>query len=337
MIKNLSRHFTFARALGALLLGAGLAVTPAMANEQPGKGVTVMPLQSTLAEESFQTQLVVKALEQLGYQVQPVREVDYPAAHIAIANGDATFLASHWDPLHAAYYQNAGGASKLWRENSYSSGALQGYLIDKKTAEQYGISNIAQMADPKIAALFDTDGDGKANLTGCNPGWGCEREIEQQLTAYQLRDHVQHVQGNYAALMADTIARYKEGRPVFYYTWTPYWVSNVLKPGKDVVWLQVPGNAKPDVDTRLPNGKNYGFIINHQRILANRQFIEQNPPAAKLFSVMQLPVADINTQNMAMHDGANKPADIERHVAGWIKAHKKTFDGWLEQARTAAR
>ena len=41
-------------------------------------------------------------------------------------------------------------------------------------------------------------------------------------------------------MMADTISRYKEGKPVFYYTWTPYWVSNELKPGKDVVWLQVP-------------------------------------------------------------------------------------------------
>ncbi len=34
-------------------------------------------------------------------------------------------------------------------------------------------------------------------------------------------------------MMADTISRYKEGRSVFYYTWTPYWVSNELKPGKD--------------------------------------------------------------------------------------------------------
>ncbi len=33
-------------------------------------------------------------------------------------------------------------------------------------------------------------------------------------------------------MMADTISRYKEGKPVFYYTRTPYWVSNELKPGE---------------------------------------------------------------------------------------------------------
>ena len=333
----------FSRWRGALAgLSLSLAASAALAaNDQPGKGVSVQPLKSTIAEETFQTLLVTKALQQLGYDVKPIKEVDYPAAHLAIANGDATFLADHWDPLHADYYKNAGGDAKLWRDNQYSTGALQGYLIDKKTADAHKITNIAQLQDPKLARLFDTDGDGKANLTGCNPGWGCEAVIEHQLTAYKLRDHVQHVQGNYSALIADTIARYKQGKPILYYTWTPYWVSNVLVPGKDVVWLQVPFSSLPGeqkgIDTKLPNGQNYGFVVNTQKILANRAFVDQHPDAKKLFSEMKLPVADINAQNKAMHDGANKPADIERHVDGWIKAHQATWNQWLSGARAAAR
>ena len=308
------------------------------ADEQPGKGIRIQPLQSPIAEETFQTRLVVKALEQLGYQVQPIKEVDYTAAHLAIANGDATFMADHWDRLHEDFYQNSGGDSKLWRDNTYSAGALQGYLIDRKTAEKHRITNIEQMKDPAIARLFDTDGDGKANLTGCNPGWGCEKAIEKHLDKFQLRGHIQHVQGNYSALIADTITRYQQGKPVFYYTWTPYWVSNVLKPGKDVVWLQVPASQDAGADsTALPNGKDYGFIVNNQRIMANRQFIEQNPAAAKLFSVMTLPIAAINAQNKAMNDGANKQADIDKHVAGWIKAHQRLFDGWIAEVRAAAK
>lgn len=326
-------------AAGGLALAATLA-GPALAADLPGKGITVQPLKSTIAEETFQTLLVMKALEKLGYDVQPIKEVDYPAAHLAIANGDGTFLADHWDPLHADYYKNAGGADKLWRDNDFSTGALQGYLIDKKTADQYKITNIEQMNDPKIAKLFDADGDGKADLTGCNPGWGCEAVIEHQLDAFKLRDHVSHVQGNYSALIADTITRYKQGEPIFYYTWTPYWVSNVLVPGKDVVWLEVPFSSLPgeqkDIDTKLPNGKNYGFIVNTQRILANKAFVEANPAARKLFSEIRLPIADINAQNKAMHDGANKAADIEKHVDSWIRAHQKTFDQWIADAQAAA-
>ena len=33
----------------------------------------------------------------------------------------------------------------------------------------------------------------------------------------------------------------------------------------------------------------------------------------------------------------NSAADIDRHTEGWIKAHQKTFDGWLAKARAAAK
>ena len=107
------------------------------------------------------------------------------------------------------------------------------------------------------------------------------------------------------------------------------------------MWLEVPFSSAPGeqkgTDTKLPNGKNYGFVVNKQHILANKAWAEANPAAAKLFEIMQLPVSDINAQNHAMSKGQNKPADIDRHVEGWIKAHQKTFDSWLEQARAAAK
>ncbi|WP_460480119.1 glycine betaine/L-proline ABC transporter substrate-binding protein ProX [Comamonas humi] len=317
------------------------AQAQAQTPDLPGKGVSVQPLQSSIAEETFQTLLVSRALAKLGYDVKPIKEVEYATAHVAIANGDATFMADHWDPLHADFYKNAGGDAKLYRQGEYSNNAAQGYLIDKKTADQYKITNIEQLKDPKIAKIFDTDGDGKADLTGCTPGWGCEAAIEFQLSAYKLRDTVTHVQGSYAALMADTITRYKAGKPILYYTWTPFWVSAELRPGKDVVWLQVPFTALPGdqskMKTALPDGRNYGFPLNTQKIVANKAFTDKNPAAAKLFEVMRLPVGDINAENLAMKNGQNKPADIERHTDAWIKAHQKTFDGWIAQAQAAGK
>jgi glycine betaine/proline transport system substrate-binding protein len=51
------------------LLTLGLAV---QATDLPGKGVKVLPLQSSLAEETFQTLLVTRALQKLGYEVLPI-------------------------------------------------------------------------------------------------------------------------------------------------------------------------------------------------------------------------------------------------------------------------
>ena len=335
-----TRHFT-RTLLAAGLLSLGLAATTVSAADLPGKGIKVQALKSSLAEETFQTLLVNRALAKLGYDVQPIKEVEYPTAHIAISNGDATFMADHWNPQHADYFKNAGGKDKLSREGVYSDNAAQGYLIDKKTADAYKITNIGQLKDPKIAKLFDTDGDGKADLTGCTPGWGCETMIEHQLDAYKLRGTVSHRQGTYSALMADTITRFKAGQPILYYTWTPYWVSAELRPGKDVVWLEVPFSSLPGeqakMDTQQPSGKNYGFVVNTQHIVANKDFVQKNPAAGKLFEVMKVSVNDINAQNLRMSHGENQPKDVERHTDSWIKAHQKTFDSWIAQSLAAVK
>ena len=320
---------------------ATLVSTSAFAADLPGKGITVQPIQSTLSEETFQTLLVSRALEKLGYTVDKPNEVDYNVGYTSIAAGDATFTAVNWIPLHDDMYEAAGGDKKFYREGTLINGAAQGYLIDKKTADQYHITNIEQLKDPKIAKLFDTNGYGKADLTGCNPGWGCEAVINHQLDAYDLTKTVEHNQGNYAAMMADTITRFKEGKPVIYYTWTPYWVSDVLKPGKDVVWLQVPFSSLPGVqkyiDTKLSNGANYGFPVSTMHIVANKAWAEKNPAAAKLFAIMKLPLSDINAQNGMMHDGKASEADVQGQVDGWIKAHQQVFDGWVKEALAAQK
>ncbi|HEX4502080.1 MAG TPA: glycine betaine/L-proline ABC transporter substrate-binding protein ProX [Scandinavium sp.] len=320
---------------------ATLVSTSAFAADLPGKGITVQPIQSTISEETFQTLLVSRALEKLGYTVNKPSEVDYNVGYTSIASGDATFTAVNWKPLHDDMYAAAGGDKKFYREGTFVTGAAQGYLMDKKTAEKYHITKIDQLKDPKLAKLFDTNGDGKADLSGCTPGWGCEAVINHQIDAYGLSKTVVHNQGNYAAIMADTITRFKEGKPILYYTWTPYWVSDVLKPGKDVVWLQVPFSSMPgeqkNIDTKLPNGANYGFPVNTMHIVANKAWAEKNPAAAKLFSVMQLPIGDINAENAMMHEGHASEADIQGHVDGWIAAHQQQFDGWLKQAMAAQK
>lgn len=318
-----------------------LTAASAFAADLPGKGITVKPIQSTISEEAFQTLLVSRALEKLGYSVEKPSEVDYNVGYTSIASGDATFTAVNWQPLHDDMYKAAGGDGKFYRQGTYVQGAAQGYLIDKKTAVQYHITNIAQLKDPKVAKLFDSNGDGKADMTGCTPGWGCEAVINHQNKAYDLSATVEANMGNYSAMVADTLARYRQGKPILYYTWTPYWLSDVLKPGKDVVWLQVPFSSLPgeqkDVDTQLANGANYGFPVNSMHIVANKAWAEKNPAAAKLFAEMKLPIADINAENAAMHNGQASEADVNRHVDGWIKAHQAQFDSWINDALATAK
>lgn len=323
--------------VGACLMSLTSHVSAA---ELPGTGITVRPIKGDAKTTEFQELIVARGLEALGYEVAPFAYAKFPALHLAIANGDADYTASHWQPLHNAYFEKAGGESVMNRIGHLISGATQGYLIDKKTADEHNITNIADMAKPEIAALFDTDGDGKANLIGCDPGWGCEKEIDNHLKVYGLENSVNHDKGTYFALIADGIARYKAGEPIFYFTWTPLWLSNVLVPGKDTVYLDVPFNSQADggtQDTSTPDGHNTGFQTNEIRVLARNEFSDANLAAVKFFELVRIPIEDVNAENALVQEGEDTKEAIDKHVDNWIAAHQSEFDGWVNEALAAAK
>jgi len=322
---------------GALIASAAVGVR---ADDLPGKGITVTPtVQQGLTEEQFQADLVGMGLEQLGYTVQSPVTASMQAEFVAVANGDATYYAAFWDPLHLSFQEKLGGQAKLPMVGTLVKNSIQGYLIDKKTADQYHITTIDQFKDPKIAKLFDVDGSGKAGLYGCQSGWGCERVIEHHLDAYGLRNTVHHIQGDYVAIISDAIERIRAGKPTLYYTWTPLWLSGVLVPGKDVTWLTVSHTDLPDeqkdANTTVPGIGNLGFSVNTQHIVANPDFLAKNPAAKKLFEEMEIPIEDINAENLLVHKGENSDADIRRHATDWIKAHQSLWDSWMAGAKKA--
>ncbi|MEL6261818.1 MAG: glycine betaine/L-proline ABC transporter substrate-binding protein ProX [Cyanobacteria bacterium J06626_6] len=318
--------------LGCALLGLSGCAEPALVEPE----VLLRPAYGTL-EELFQTEIVNIGLEELGYQVVSGSEVDYDTIHSAIANDYLDYTTVHWNPLHNSFLEENGGDANLVRVGTLVENALQGYAIDQATARTYQINTLEQLKDPQLAALFDTDGNGKANLVGCPPGWGCRNVIEHHLDAYGLRDTVEHDSDNYFALIEQVIENQAAGQSVLYYTWTPLWVSNVLTPGEQVEWLEVPYTSLPPsyeegVQT-VVKGKNLGFAVNQIEILASRDFLEANPTAQKFFEVVQVPAEAVSLQNQSMRRGENTPADIRNHAQAWINENRALFDSWVAAAQ----
>ncbi len=85
-------------------------------------------------------------------------------------------------------------------------------------------------------------------------------------------------------MMADTITRFKEGKPVLYYTRPPYWVSDVMKPGKDVVWLQVPFSSAGRTEILILNRRTARTkgSVNTMYAVANKR-MRENPAAANCY------------------------------------------------------
>ena len=308
----------------------------------PGRGIKISTAHSTWIGERFQTEIVNIGLEKLGYKVSEPKEIEYPPIYISLANGDLDYGTIGYFPGHQAFFNNAGGEENLERVGVLTPKGIQGYQIDKKTADKYNITNIEQLQKPEIAKLFDSDKDGKANLAGCNPGWACELNIDHHIKTYGLQDTIEHDQGQYVALLANSITRYKQGEPVLLYAYNPHWIGAVLKQDEDVVWLEVPFTSLPkgyenltEKDTSV-DGKNLGFPRSKQQIVGNKKFLAANPVAKRWFELVQISLEDMNAENLRIKDGENRLKDIRRHASEWIEKNQEHFDCWLAEAKQTA-
>ena len=288
----------------------------------------------------FQAEVYRLLLERLGYRVDGPVTMSNPEFYEAVAAGEVELWASGWFPLHDSLVASADSVEAVGTQ--VDDGALQGYFIDAATAEAHGISNLGDLADPAVAGLFDHDGDGRADLVGCEVGWSCAVTIDHHLRVYGLSATVEHVQGDYSPLISETIARHRAGRPVLYYTWTPNWTIGEMVPGRDAVWLEVPFPSLPEdqasaLDRTAIAGITgcandpcqTGWPPNDIRAVANSDFLDANPPVRTLLEQVVIPLDDISAQNVLMVTEGGDPDDIRRHASEWVAANAGLVDRWI--------
>jgi glycine betaine/proline transport system substrate-binding protein len=328
-----------------LAMIVSLAAGTAWAADMPGKGKTIQPARATWTTGFFLEALYSRALEELGYTVEDAKEFSNPIFYQSVIQGDVDFWANGWFPLHNAqlpknFYEKAEKAGAVVK-----GGAMQGYLVSKEAVEKFDIKSLDDFKRDEVKKAFDANGDGKADLVACPPGWGCEKVISHHMDVYEMDDHVNAIKAGYSASMADAVARSRNGENVFFFTWTPNWTVNEFKPGKDVMWINVPETIPSEAqkglgDQMVASGVTgavtdpikMGFVANDIVVVANKEFLKENPAAAKLFKLMSVPLPDIAAQNQKMFDGEDKQKDIERHVDEWIEANQEQWDKWIAEA-----
>ena len=325
-------------------LAALLAVPLAAGTASGADGAPVVRMaRPTWDTGWFQAEVYRLLIERLGYRVEGPVTMSNPEFYGAVAAGDVDLWASGWFPLHDSLIDEAAPVEVVG--TAVDDGALQGYFVDAATARAHGITNLRDLADPRVAELFDHDGDGRADLVGCEVGWSCALTIDHHLSAYGLSGTVEHVQGDYSPLIAETLARFRAGQPVLYYTWTPNWTVGELVPGRDAVWLEVPFPSLPADQAAALGSTAVGGIAgcandpcqtgwppNDIRVVANADFLDANPSVRRLLEQVVLPLGDISAQNVRMVTEGGDPSDIRRHAEQWIEANLAVVTRWIEAA-----
>lgn len=325
----------------ALIGSAGLAA-------EPGAGKTAHPVRPNWDTFWFGQYILDIGLERLGYEVEAPKTLSGPPMFASLAQGDSHYAADTISPNHDAMYDQVGDAV-IKIGPLMEPGSLQGYLIDRKTSEEHGITHVEDLLKPEVAALFDSDDDGKAEMIGPSVGWGAETVALHQFEAIGLDETVDMVQGEYSALAADAAGRLSDGEPVLIYAWYPNATTLKLRPGRELVWLQMrtldlPGEQetlyKPIAgDVGCAGGADpcdIGWLPTVYYIAVNREWGEANPAVLKLFHSIRMDLSARIEQNAKMAEGETREDDIRRHAEAWIEAHQAEFDSWLEEARAAA-
>jgi glycine betaine/proline transport system substrate-binding protein len=105
------------------------------------------------------------------------------------------------------------------------------FVVTKATADELGITHMDQINDdPALAALFDRDGDGSANIYGCQLGWQCNN-IMNSMIAFSGWDKIEQDIGNYDAMFASALEDVNRGQSMILYMWAPTTYSEQMVPG----------------------------------------------------------------------------------------------------------
>ena len=347
---------------------AAPATTEAAINMTPGDGVSVTAGRASWSTGYVQAEIFTALLRELGYTVSESADMELGPqnAFMAMAEGDMDFWANSWMPGHTSWLMGertdgtlVGDAVTVLGEE-IMAGGLQGFLIEKGFADEYGILTLRDLDEnaDAIAAYDATDanpGNGVVDLMGCPEDWTCDNIINSMLVGGGYKNIVQ-VKAGYDPMWAQATDMVNEGLPVVAYTWTPSAYITTIRPGDNAYWLgmdyilddsnpnnqdggegwdQRPGTAAIGEDmcpARSADGLcPIGWAAADIQAAANNDFLAANPAAEELFLQIKLSVMDVSLANVEQAAGAD-PRDL---AAGWIADNRDKVDGWLDAARAA--
>ena len=329
-------------------LAAAEAPEPQMA--LPGESVSVTMARGNWIETNFQNFVVQLLLEELGYEVSDPEEIAPATFYPAVAQGDYDLWASSWPLNHTPLLQGESpeggtfGDKARYIGTMMASGALQGLLVDIPSVEQFAFSTLGELLDnPDAVAHFDSDGDGKADINGCDDGWGCQKVINDTLTNNGWNDRAAQISATHSALFAESQASYAGDGPVLQYVWTPTAFVGKLVPGRDVLWLSIePEQALEGQDGISAVGDactndpcTTMFTPSDIVVTANDDFLAANPAAASLLESFELDPLAVAVQAVAIDAGANSESEIKAAAADWIANNRDTIDPWIAAALAA--
>jgi len=239
------------------------------------------------------------------------------------------------------------GSKQSIRLNKTPYKGTEGIFVPGYVQDQYGIKKLSDLANPEIAKIFDTDGDGKGEYWAGAVGWEATNHSMVRAKSYGFDKYFTATTVEQPVFLAQLSAAYERKQPIVFYYWTPEWIFasydlrmlqeppfdgyssddkktdphykadgcyKFYQPGDNPDWLEKSSItcAQPDTDVYIARSK---------------ALDERAPKIGKFLEQMTLTPDVVNAWILAIDKEKRDPLEVAKE---WVEKNKDIVEGqWL--------
>lgn len=207
----------------------------------------------------------------------------------------------------------------------------QGFCVSKDFAAVNNITDIADLGRPDVAALMDSDGNGKGEMWIGAPGWASANVNEVKVRDYGLLDFIEPIRAEESvktARIKDSIAK-GEGYAFYCYkphaVWFMFDVEMLTEPTFDPAkYIMI--QPSDDADWYEKSSVATKDALKDVQIAWSNSLEARSPAIAEFFANFALTADDVSGLAFEISANGKDPADAAKE---WIAANSDRVDAML--------
>ena len=245
--------------------------------------------------------------------------------------GDIDVHPDVWLPNQESFTKKYvdGAGSVVLNQQPYEGN--QGFCVSKDFAEANNITDIADLGRPDVAALMDSDGNGKGEMWIGAPGWASANVNEVKVRDYGLLDFIEPIRAEESvktARIKDSIAK---GEGYAFYCYKPHAVWFMF----DVVMLSEPTydaakytmvQPSDDADWYEKSSVSTKDALKQVQIAYSKSLPDRSPAIAEFFERFSVTADDVSNFAFEISGNGRDPAEFARE---WVEANPDRVDAWF--------
>ena len=245
--------------------------------------------------------------------------------------GDIDVHPDVWLPNQESFTNKyvKGAGTVVLSSNPYEGN--QGFCVSKDFGEANNITDIADLGRPDVAALMDSDGNGKGEMWIGAPGWASANVNEVKTRDYGLLDFIEPIRAEESvktARIRDSIAK-GEGYAFYCYkphaVWFMFDVKMLSEPAYDPAkYIMV--QPSDDADWYNKSMVATKDALKDVQIAWSKSLEERSPAIAEFFANFALTADDVSSLAFEVSANGRDPAEVAKE---WVASNSDRVDAWL--------